>query len=1210
MITFISPKKAVNAVFYRLPVLQTEMEQLKSNFEIYLKSGKADESEEFHKNLIKDFLANTFFSPDYAVNTNGREDLVIFNGNNAASKPAVIIEAKSPTNLAEMFSENNRNCKALQECVYYFMQENLRFGNNEVKHIIVTNYNDFYIFDAKDFSRFFLAKTNPIVEQFKKFDAGQLSDTKTAYFYENCAKPAIERWIENENLVVTHFSKDDFAKYIKNGKDNGLLPLYKILSPEHLLNKPFANDSNSLDKNFYEELLHIVGLEEVKESGKKVIRRRKESERDSASLIESAIYQLEEDILNENERFETALRLVINWVNRLIFLKLVESQQLAYQKGNPEYKFLTIELVPNFDELNILFFKVLGRKPEKRDEQVKEKFRFVPYLNSSLFEQSDEEKLLQIRGIMNKPMKIFAHTVLKDDKGRKMSGNIDNLAYIFRFLDAYNFSSETEGGITQNTKTLINASVLGLIFEKINGYKDGSFFTPGFITEYMAKETIERAVVQKFNDVKSWKCETLDEIRDKIEDRKEANEIINSLRICDPAVGSGHFLVSVLNRILYIKSYLDILLDKNGLRIRRSDWELCLENDEISILDDEGNPFIYSVNSERQRVQETIFGEKRKIIENCLFGVDINPASVYICRLRLWIELLKNAYYTKESDFTQLETLPNIDINIKCGNSLVSRYSIKTGSSVLNEGNPDTRKLIKQYREAVAAYKNENNKENKRKVDSLIASIKRQIHGVAQLSLFDEELNKKILDDDIYANSLEWMIEFPEVLADTGKFLGFDAVIGNPPYIRVQNLEYSMIDKLKATYETALKRIDISLCFVELVSRLVKPNGIVCFITSNQFLTTEYGKAMRDFLLNKFFLLKNIDLGDLPIFEAALTYVSIFEFSTQKPAFFEYYSVDSIISAENMNYGTPKLISYNSLNNDNWNLRNHCKNSIYEKMFINSKKLGEIGHCHTGLFTGCDKVLMFSEKDLLNLPFEKEILLPVLRAENCAKYVASSPNKYVIYPYYEKDEKTCIYSEKDLESKFPNAYKYLQNNKKNLYKRKDSRSVFGEKSNWYGLVRFGRKEMFDKPKIISPGEVRDHKFCLDYSKAGFSCARVFAITVNNEDFDIKYLLAVLNSNPMKSFIQSIASLKNGGYYSYSSNILNRCPIPTATHEQQKPIIDLVDRILAAKKTNSKTDTSADEHKIDLQVYHLYGLTFEEAKIIDPELKEEEFEAVK
>ena len=1194
MITFISPKKAMNAAFYRLPVLQTEMEQLKSNFEIYLKSGKADESEEFHKNLIKDFLANTFFSPDYAVNTNGREDLVIFNGNNAASKPAVIIEAKSPTNLAEMFSENNRNCKALQECVYYFMQENLRFGNNEVKHIIVTNYNDFYIFDAKDFSRFFLAKTNPIVEQFKKFDAGQLSDTKTSYFYENCAKPAIERWIENENVVVTHFSKDDFAKYIKNGKDNGLIPLYKIFSPEHLLNKPFANDSNSLDKNFYEELLHIVGLEEVKESGKKVIRRRKESERDSASLIESAIYQLEEDILNENERFETALRLVINWVNRLIFLKLVESQQLAYQKGNPEYKFLTIELVPNFDELNILFFKVLGRKPEKRDEQVKEKFCFVPYLNSSLFEQSDEEKLLQIRGIMNKPMKIFAHTVLKDDKGRKMSGNIDNLAYIFRFLDAYNFSSETEGGITQNTKTLINASVLGLIFEKINGYKDGSFFTPGFITEYMAKETIERAVVQKFNDVKGWHCETLDEIRDKIEDRKEANAIINSLRICDPAVGSGHFLVSVLNRILYIKSYLDILLDKNGLRIRRSDWELRLENDEISILDDEGNPFIYSVNSERQRVQETIFGEKRKIIENCLFGVDINPASVYICRLRLWIELLKNAYYTKESDFTQLETLPNIDINIKCGNSLVSRYSIKTGSSVLNEGNPDTRKLIKQYREAVAAYKNENNKENKRKVDSLIASIKRQIHGVAQLTLFDEELNKKILDDDIYANSLEWMIEFPEVLADTGKFLGFDAVIGNPPYISApaQVADEKMKKQREALvyrreYRTLYQKWDIYVPFVELALKLGRENAICAMIVPFPLTNQVYAKQLRRMIVeNDLFELAN--LNGTKVFDEAMVSNCI-PFVKKSAA-----TGKTWISKIDDNMKISRVFSqlYSDLIQDTdtyvWNVTEEKRETNrHADMHI----LGDFCYISTGMVINANEKIAKGE-------FKKNDLISETQDEiHCKKYIEA----------------------KDLERYFVERVRWLEYGTErcpNKIRRPTFPELYPHKKllvNSFGNFKVALDENAD---LYFNDEVRTAVLWKDLhgvvnKSIDGNVKKISNLTREemeklSKTVDLRYLLGILNSKYAMFLLKTIRGDDFHIYPEYIRNI----PIPSATKAQQKQIVELADKILVAKKTNSKTDTSADEHKIDLLVYHLYGLTFEEAKVIDPELKEEEFEAVK
>ena len=911
---FKKPKKSINPAFFKQPVPQNEIERLKKALSVYLSSGKPDESEEFHKNLIKKFLEETFYSPDYAVNTNGREDLVIFGGNTANSKPAVIIEAKSPSNSAEMFSENNYNCKALQECVYYFLQENLKFQNNEIKHIIITNYYDFYIFDAAYFARFFLVKTNPIIDQFLKFEAKQLSDTKTSYFYEKCAKPAIEKWIENENIVVTKVTPAEFYRHserqspeesrcrlieisesrnveistkkeaatTKTTSDETLVPLYKIFSPEHLLGKPFANDSNSLDKNFYEELLHIVGLEEVKESGKKVIRRKKEAERDGASLLESAIYQLEEENLDENGRYEVALRLAINWINRLIFLKLVESQQLAYRKGDEKYRFLTTELVPDFDSLNILFFKVLGRRPEARDSEVKEKFRFVPYLNSSLFEPSVEEKLLQIRGIMNKPMKLFPRTVLKDEKGRKMTGKMDNLAYIFRFLDAYNFSSETESGITQDTKTLINASVLGLIFEKINGYKDGSFFTPGFITEYMAKETVERTVIQKFNDFKGWKCETLEELADKIDDRAEANEIINSIRICDPAVGSGHFLVSVLNRLLFIKSYLDILLDRNGRRIRRSDWAIELENDEISILDDEGNPFVYSINPERQRVQEAIFNEKRTIIENCLFGVDINPASVYICRLRLWIELLKNAYYTEESGFTQLETLPNIDINIKCGNSLVSRYSIKTGSSVLSEGNPDTRKLIKQYREAVATYKNENNKENKRKVDSLIQSIKRQIHGVAQLTVFDEAANQKILDDDIYADSLEWMIEFPEVLADTGKFLGFDAVIGNPPYGVNLSEKAKLFYREKYEVAKTVKGMqkgttDTFALFINLGLNLLNKNGRLSFIVPMSVISSDSMTGVHKLILNncQTVYVSSYAVRPEPVFQNAVVNTSI-----------------------------------------------------------------------------------------------------------------------------------------------------------------------------------------------------------------------------------------------------------------------------------------------------------------------------------------------
>jgi type II restriction/modification system DNA methylase subunit YeeA len=199
----------------------------------------------------------------------------------------------------------------------------------------------------------------------------------------------------------------------------------------------------------------------------------------------------------------------------------------------------------------------------------------------------------------------------------------------------------------------------------------------------MCKETIRRAVVQKFNEAavtfpKFKTLEKFEDLYDTIGDtfnKQEANTIINSLKICDPAVGSGHFLVSALNEIIAIKSELKILLDRKGKTLR--DYQVEVVNDELIITNDDGLLFDYKPkNHESHRIQEALFHEKETLIESCLFGVDINPNSVKICRLRLWIELLKSAYYTEESHFTELETLPNIDINIMCGNSLISRFAL------------------------------------------------------------------------------------------------------------------------------------------------------------------------------------------------------------------------------------------------------------------------------------------------------------------------------------------------------------------------------------------------------------------------------------------------------------------------------------------------------------------------------------------------------
>ncbi|HAI75193.1 MAG TPA: hypothetical protein DCM08_03025, partial [Microscillaceae bacterium] len=519
----LKPRQALNKAFLKVKPNRNEIESFKTHLITLLDRTNDTESEEFHKNLVSEFLKKTYYDPNHFINTKGRNDLVIHNGQNANSTVGVILEAKKPTNKAEMITTQKLNAKAFQELVLYYLRERITHKNLEVKHLVATNIYEWFVFDATLFDRLFAQNKN-LVNQFNDFEAGRLADTKTDFFYKQIAEPFIEQL--SDEITFTYFNLQDFQEPLRNADkadDTALIALFKLLSPEHLLKLPFANDSNSLDKRFYSELLHLIGLTETKEGGKKLIQRPPANERNSGSLLEDAIIQLDSlDKINrlekpsqfgntEEERlFNVALELSITWVNRILFLKLLEAQLITYHKtpllrgagGVSEYKFLNPNKIKNYDDLNSLFFQVLARKVDERNADVKQLFEKVPYLNSSLFEPTGlEHNTLFISNLKDdKQMPIFAQTVLKDQQGKKRTGTMTTLQYLFAFLDAYDFGAEGGAAIQEDNKTLINASVLGLIFEKINGYKDGSFFTPGFITMYMCRETIRKAVVQKFNE--------------------------------------------------------------------------------------------------------------------------------------------------------------------------------------------------------------------------------------------------------------------------------------------------------------------------------------------------------------------------------------------------------------------------------------------------------------------------------------------------------------------------------------------------------------------------------------------------------------------------------------------------------------------------------------------------------------------------------------
>lgn len=1243
-------RNSINKAYLKVKPNRTRIETFKKNITYLFDQIKESESEEFHKNIISEFLKNTYYSPHNYINTKGRYDLVIHNGKDSNSTVGVLLEAKKPGNKPEMPMCENINTKAFHELILYYLRERITNKNIEVKHLVITNIFEWFIFNAGDFEKLF-AGDKSIVKQFTDFEEGRLAGTNTDFFYKNIAEPFVNQ-LESP-VGVTHFDLRDFETTIRNADredDKKLIALYKILSPEHLLKLPFANDSNNLDKTFYNELLHIIGLEETKEGSKKLIGRKSEKKRNPGSLIENTITILKyEDCLSQlpklsdygntkdEQLFNIALELVITWINRILFLKLLEGQLVRYNNGDKAFRFLNVERIHDYDELNKLFFQVLAVKENDRGELIKQKFGNVPFLNSSLFEPGDlEHKTIRINSLDDHSrLPVLTGTVLKDKTGRKLTGDIDLLQYLFEFLDSYDFSGEGSEDIQEENKTLINASVLGLIFEKINGYKDGSFFTPGFITMYMCHETIRRAVVQKFNEAKGWQCETVSDVYNKIEDIKEADRIVNSIRICDPAVGSGHFLVSALNEIIAIKSELKILTDREGKKLKEYTIEVI--NDELIITDEQSGLFEYNPKSrESQRVQEALFQEKQKIIENCLFGVDINPNSVKICRLRLWIELLKNAYYKPDKNYRELETLPNIDINIKCGNSLISRYPLDAD---IKTALKSSRWNVDNYREAVMTYRNARSKDEKRNMEQLISKIKsdfetevakndkrflklNKLNGdlislSGQTTLFElsktqkEEWNKKvkklteeikryeteieeIKSNKIYENAFEWRFEFPEVLNHDGDFIGFDVVIGNPPYISLSKIREQGQYFESAGFQTYSKGSDIYCLFYERGNQILTSLGILTYITSNSWLRAIYGDLLKKYFVEQMQPLSLLNIEDIQLFEEATVESNIL--TLQKKPLDSSFQVcnlekDYLPGTSLEEYFTANQFNLTVSGTTEWIISNQESTQLKQKIELSSKLLKDFNvNINFGIKTGFNSAFIIDEdkrNELIALdPKNHEIIKPILRGRDLKMYgcefskcwaICTFPslkidiNQYPIVKSYFID-----FGKERLEQSGAKGSRKKTNNK--WYETQDSISYWKD---------------FEKPKIIW-GEISDKpKFAFDDNNY-YPEATTFLMTGEK----LKFLLAILNSKVSEWYFNQISTTTGMGTNRWKKYKIELLPVRVPDEEEEKDIEDLVDKIINLKKSNPIGDTGALESEIDRLVYQLYGLTEEEIRIVE------------
>lgn len=904
-----TPSQSIQKSYLRQPVASSELDKFRFQLENLLKELKPDDIEEANKGRVKTFLEQTLWpSSAYEINASGKTDLTIKDKN--LERNVVLFEFKK-VNSPEMVTKYDLVKKAMFELILYYILEEHDNNNTSIKHLIISDGFQYFIFEKGLFYDLF-GKDKIFVHEIKSSE--NTTSEKRDYIYNQIIKPKVEKVINR--LSYTFVDLETFKKDVSSAEiitKPRFKALFKLFSPIHLQKLPFSADHNSLNRNFYTELLYIMGLEE--RGDKHQIQRLDSKQRQNYSILEQAYtllsdYEVNESIVTErvvDERFETALGLVIVWINRILFMKLLESQLIAFNGNKKKYAFF--EKLTDFAMMHYLFCKVMAIPEEERSDEMKARFGEVPYLNSSLFELTEiEKKYFPISSLRDSEVTIMKNSCLKNKKGKVATGKIQILDYLKRFLDSYDFGADAG----ESGKTIINASVLGLIFEKINGYKDGSFFTPGYITSYLCHETLRQCVTDKYNERYGTSYNTF---ADLVEDfdftnktkRDEVNELINSIRVCDPAVGSGHFLVSALNELIAIKWELKVLKTIDG---RRFKYRVDIEDDELVVTDADGELRYDPNDEESQLVQETLFNEKRSLIENCLFGVDLNPNSAEICQLRLWIELLKNAYYFKGEDGKRhLQTLPNIDINIKCGNSLVMKYTLDAPIDHVLRGANIT---MCDYKNHVSDYKDSPSKEKKHILEQDITAIKSKLNEgydketdeykkwvkvcseilMRDNSLFppEEEETKKLMDlrkqeaklrlalDEVSTRharlgAFEWRYEFPEVLDDKGKYEGFDCIIGNPPY------GVSIKDEYRKTVEEKYEHMpdyEIYYYFISLGHKLLKDKGYLAYIIPNTWLFNQFAKTQRESLVetnddhsSAWEVKELLDCTNIPIFESA-----------------------------------------------------------------------------------------------------------------------------------------------------------------------------------------------------------------------------------------------------------------------------------------------------------------------------------------------------
>ena len=704
----------------------------------------------------------------------------------------------------------------------------------------------------------------------------------------------------------------------------------------------------------------------------------------------------------------------------------------------------------------------------------------VPFLNGGLFEQGEDEKDSDI--------------VVPDEC-------IDSILHDLFQKFAFTVTESTP----LDVEVAVDPEMLGKVFEELvtGRHESGSYYTPKPIVSFMCRESLKGYLKTQVADESTEAiAELVDEQNpDKLSNSEAVLEAIEKVRTCDLACGSGAYLLGMLHELL-------------DLRLRLSNTE--------------------DVDSNK------VYQHKLEIIQNNLYGVDIDVFAVNIARLRLWLSLAVDY----EGDKPQ--PLPNLKYKIDVGDSLISPNPTEIKLTDV---------LIEKYREIKAEYIKTHNGDRKKVLEKEITKLKKEIslitYGNDKVSKFD------------------WSLDFAEVFADGG----FDVIVANPPYVRQELIKHLKPSLKKVFPEVYSGTADLYCFFYARAFELLKKDGMLAFISSNKWLRAKYGEKLRKYIADNHQVENIIDFGDLPVFKSATAYPMIFIAEKQKrnDISINYTKVQSLEvpypDIKELVKKKGNALPSNVIKGSDWLLANQASQIHWQKIEETGITLKEYikGNFYRGILTGLTKAFVIDgikKQELIQEDRKSaEIIKPLATGKNISKWSINLDNKWMIVTPVGIDIKH-----------YPAVFKHLEKYKEQLQKRSD------KGDHWWELRPCKYYKVLEQPKIVY--QTFQVKPCFSYDIGGtYTNNSVWMIALND-----LYLLGVLNSQPFWSEIsRHCTPIKNG--YQLIKTYLEKAIIPNASNSEKEAISQLVQKCLDAKGV----DCEAWEREINDRVAALYSL---------------------